>query len=57
MVSGEMGRSIWSHPLSYLKLMAKYRGSLAQRKRPNTLKMGIALHWNKVGRATGTGEG
>ena len=49
MVSGEMGRSIWSHPLSYLKLMAKYRGSLAEGKHHGTVKIGVALHWNKVG--------
>lgn len=51
MMSGEMGRSIWAHPISYLKLMSKYRGSLAEHKRPGTVKMGVALHWNKVGPA------
>lgn len=50
MMSGEMGRSIWAHPLSYLKLMSKYRGSLAEGKRPGTVKMGVALHWNKARR-------
>ena len=48
MLSGEMGRSIFSHPVSYLKLMSKYRGSLAQRKASGSVKMGVALHWNKV---------
>lgn len=48
MMSGEMGRSIFGHPLSYLKLMGKYRGSLAERKAAGSLKMGVALHWNKV---------
>jgi len=48
MVSGEMGRSIWEHPESYLKLISKYRGSLAENKRKGTVKTGVALHWNKV---------
>jgi hypothetical protein len=47
MMSGEMGRSIFRHPASYLRLMAKYRGSLADSK-ANHVKMGVALHWNKV---------
>lgn len=48
MLSGEMGRSIFGYPVSYLKLMSKYRGSLAKDKTPGTVKMGVALHWNKV---------
>ncbi|KIY96863.1 hypothetical protein MNEG_11101 [Monoraphidium neglectum] len=48
MMSGEMGRSIFDFPLSYLKLMNKYRGSLAQKKSAGSVKMGVALHWNKV---------
>lgn len=48
MMSGEMGRSIFAHPVSYLQLMNKYRGSLAEKKKSGTVKMGVALHWNKV---------
>jgi hypothetical protein len=48
MLSGEMGRSVWAHPVSYLKLMGKYRGSLAAGKRPGSTKVGVALHWDKV---------
>lgn len=48
MTSGEMGRSIFNYPVSYLKLMSKYRGSLAESKNAGSVKMGVALHWNKV---------
>ncbi|KAI8462886.1 MAG: hypothetical protein J3K34DRAFT_462714 [Monoraphidium minutum] len=48
MLSGEMGHSIFKHPVSYLKLMSKYRGVLAEGKAHGTVKMGVALHWNKV---------
>lgn len=48
MLSGEMGRSIFEHPVSYLKLMSKYRGSLTEGRAPGSVKVGVALHWNKV---------
>ena len=48
MVSGEMGRSVFGHPTSYLKLISKYRGALAERRAPGATKVGVALHWNKV---------
>lgn len=48
MVSGEMGRSIFAHPESYQKLVTKYRGTLAAGKWRSRIKVGLALHWNKV---------
>jgi hypothetical protein len=32
MVMGEMGRSLFRHPGSYMKLISKYRGTLARGK-------------------------
>lgn len=48
MMSGEMGRSLWGHPRSWQALLSKYRGVLAVGKVPSNIKVGIALHWNKV---------
>jgi hypothetical protein len=48
MISGEMGRSLWAYPRSYLKLMSKYRGALMKHRPRNSVRMGVALHWNKV---------
>jgi hypothetical protein len=32
MIMGEMGRSLFRHPGSYMKLISKYRGTLARGK-------------------------
>lgn len=48
MVMGEQGRSMFKHPGSYMKLIAKYRGTLARGKLGANVKVGFALHWNKV---------
>ncbi|WIA43876.1 hypothetical protein OEZ86_010289 [Tetradesmus obliquus] len=48
MVMGEMGRSLFRHPGSYMKLISKYRGTLARGKVGANVKVGFALHWNKV---------
>lgn len=48
MIAGEMGRSVWKHPDEYMKLVNKYRGTLARGKQGANVKVGIALHWNKV---------
>lgn len=48
MVSGEMGLSLWAHPKSYTQLILKYRGALAAQSGKQFIKMGVALHWNKV---------
>jgi hypothetical protein len=48
MLSGEMGRSVFRHPDSYLKLQTKYRGTLAQGKNGKAIKIGLAIHWNKI---------
>jgi hypothetical protein len=48
MLSGEMGRSIWEHPASYLQLLSKYRAALSAGKHKGDMKAGVALHWNKV---------
>eukprot|EP00775_Hariotina_reticulata_P002495 gene2495-2798_t len=48
MLAGEMGRSLFKHPTSYMKLIGKYRGTLARGKVGTNVKVGLALHWNKV---------
>lgn len=48
MVMGEQGRSLFEHPGSYMKLISKYRGTLARGKVGTNVKVGLALHWNKV---------
>ncbi len=48
MFSGEMGRSLWGYPVSWARLQGKYRGALAKGKSQERVKVGIALHWNKV---------
>jgi hypothetical protein len=39
MVMGEMGRSLFRHPGSYMKLISKYRGTLARGKVGRCLSM------------------
>lgn len=48
MVAGEMGRSVFKHPKSYMALFTKYRGTLARGKVGSIVKIGLALHWDKV---------
>ena len=48
MVAGEMGLSVWKYPKEYMKLVSKYRGTLSRGKQGANVKVGIALHWNKV---------
>lgn len=48
MIAGEMGRSVWKYPNEYMKLASKYRGALSRGKQGANVKIGIALHWNKV---------
>ncbi|KAF8061065.1 hypothetical protein HT031_004525 [Scenedesmus sp. PABB004] len=48
MVAGEMGRSLFRHPGAYITLLTKYRGALARGKVGANVKVGLALHWNKV---------
>lgn len=48
MIAGEMGRSVWKYPKEYMKLVSKYRGALARGKQGTNVKVGLALHWNKV---------
>lgn len=48
MVSGEMGKSLFRHPKTFIKLLSKYRGPLQAGKNAANVRVGIALHWNKV---------
>jgi hypothetical protein len=48
MIAGEMGRSVWKYPTEYMRLVSKYRGALSRGKQGGNVKVGIALHWNKV---------
>lgn len=48
MIAGEMGKSVWKYPNEYMKLVSKYRGALQRGKLGANVKVGIALHWNKV---------
>jgi hypothetical protein len=48
MVSGEMGKALFRHPKTFIKLLSKYRGPLQAGKRRENVRVGIALHWNKV---------
>jgi len=48
MVSGEMGRSLFKHPKTFIRLLSKYRGPLQAGKKAENVRVGIALHWNKV---------
>jgi hypothetical protein len=47
-IAGEMGRSVWRYPQEYQQLVSKYRGTLSRGKQGANVKVGIALHWNKV---------
>lgn len=48
MIAGEMGRSVIKYPTQYMALVSKYRGALARGKTGANVKVGLALHWNKV---------
>jgi hypothetical protein len=48
MIAGEMGRSVFKYPTEYMALVSKYRGALARGKTGANVKVGLALHWNKV---------
>lgn len=48
MIAGEMGRSMFKYPTEYMALVSKYQGALARGKTGANVKVGIALHWNKV---------
>ncbi len=48
MLAGEMGRSAWKDPNEYMSLVSKSRGTLSRGKQGANVKVGIALHWNKV---------
>ena len=48
MVGGEMGRSLFRHPGAYERLVADYGRLLGAGKPPGSVRVGVALHWNKV---------
>lgn len=50
MISGEMGRSIFAFPQQHAALVAKYKERLSRggRAAGGNVKVGLALHWNKV---------
>jgi hypothetical protein len=48
MVSGEMGKALFRHPKTFIKLLSKYRGPLQAGKKKENVRVGVALHWNKV---------